>query len=602
MKKELIVIVFLIGFFPLFSQYVPAGDRIKTEWASQVSPDNVLPEYPRPIMVRQQWQNLNGLWDYAILPKGGRVPQTFDGQILVPFCIESSLSGVQKEVGKDNELWYRREFTVPSSWKGQRILLHFGAVDWKADVWVNGVKVGSHTGGYAPFTFDMTQALNSKGTNAISVRVWDPSDKSYQPRGKQVSKPGGIFYTSVTGIWQTVWMEPVNEVYFQDIKTVPDIDNNMVTVWAKLSDQSSNDLLEVLVTENGKTIASGRACNGEPVDVMMPEKYKLWSPDAPNLYDIKVSLIRNGKTLDVVDSYFAMRKISVGLDENGITRIELNNEPVFHFGLLDQGWWPDGLYTAPTDMALRYDIEKTKDLGFNMIRKHVKVEPARWYYHCDLLGMMVWQDMPSGGRGPGWRPDRYFDGAESLRSPESESCYRKEWQEIIDYLYSQPCVCVWVPFNESWGQFKTTEIVAWTKQYDPSRLVNPASGGNHFPCGDILDLHNYPEPKLYFYDASRATVLGEYGGIGRKIDGHTWDKDQGWGYVEFDTEEKVTDKYVEYANMLYDLISRGFSAGVYTQTTDCEVELNGLMTYDRKVMKLDEERVRAVNTKICHAL
>jgi hypothetical protein len=312
--------------------------------------------------------------------------------------------------------------------------------------------------------------------------------------------------------------------------------------------------------------------------------------------------MRNGKTVDEVCSYFAMRSFGTQRDESGIVRLTLNGKPIFQFGPLDQGWWPDGLYTAPTDEALAFDIEKTKELGFNMIRKHVKVEPARWYYHCDRLGMIVWQDMPSGGRGPGWQDDRYFDGPESMRSRESEECYKKEWREIIESLISQPCIGVWVPFNESWGQFKTPEIVEMTKQLDPTRLVNPASGGNYYPCGDILDLHHYPEPKMVLYDPSRATVLGEYGGIGRKVEGHTWVKDQGWGYVEFDTEEKVTDTYVEYANQLYNMVSQGFSAAVYTQTTDCETELNGLMTYDRAVIKLNPERLLLINRKISHAL
>ncbi len=583
------------------AQYKPAGDKIKTQWADQVTPDKVLPEYPRPLMTREHWANLNGLWNYAITSKDGKQPVTFDGEILVPFCIESSLSGVQKEVGADKALWYQRDFMVPKAWKGQRVLLHFGAVDWMADVWVNGIKVGSHTGGYTPFSFDITQALNGK-TNELVVRVWDPTDDSYIPHGKQVNNPRGIFYTAVTGIWQTVWMEPVPDSYIASLHTVPNLDKATVTVTPEFKGLTSDDLYQVEVLFEGERVASGKALGGQPVEVNMPQGFRTWTPDRPNLYDLKVTVFRKGKIVDEVGSYFAMRCFGTKRDESGIVRLTLNGKPIFHFGPLDQGWWPDGLYTAPTDEALAYDIEKTKELGFNMIRKHVKVEPARWYYHCDRLGMIVWQDMPSGGKGPGWQTTQYFQGPESVRSLESEECYKKEWREIIESLISQPCIGVWVPFNESWGQFKTPEIVEMTKKLDPTRLVNPASGGNFYACGDILDLHHYPEPKMVLYDPTRVTVLGEYGGIGRKVEGHTWVKDQGWGYVEFDSEEKVTDTYVEYANQLYYMVPQGFSAAVYTQTTDCETELNGLMTYDRKVIKLDKKRLLEINRKISHAL
>ena len=586
----------------MMGQYAPAGDSLKTRWASEVTPENVWQDYPRPQMYRLYWENLNGLWDYAIRPKGENNIGEFDGKILVPFCVESSLSGVQKYVGKDNELWYQREFDYALYGK-EHLLLHFGAVDWKCDVWVNDIKVGSHTGGYTPFTFDITQAVKKKG-NVLKVRVWDPTDEGEQPSGKQHVKPHGIWYTPVTGIWQTVWLEVVaNETYIEDLKIIPDIDNQTVTVIPEIVNASRDIKVKVEVYAKNargrnKIVSKGRSINGETVEVAMPVDAILWSPDNPFLYGVDVSVYKGNKLVDYVISYFAMRKFSTAKDENGIVRLMLNNEPIFMFGPLDQGWWCDGLYTAPCDEALRYDIQKTKDFGYNMIRKHVKVEPARWYYHCDRLGVIVWQDMPSGGKGPGWVTDRYFEGSLSERTPESEATYKKEWKEIIDYLYSVPSIGVWVPFNESWGQFKTPEIVEWTKSYDPSRLVNPASGGNHYPVGDILDLHNYPQPDMYFYDASRANVLGEYGGIGRKIEGHTWVPEQGWGYVEYDTEEKVTDTYVEYANILLNLIPRGFSAAVYTQTTDCEVELNGLMTYDREVVKLDERRLREINLKI----
>ena len=585
----------------LHAQWRPVEGRIRTQWSEQVNPDNVLPEYPRPIMERTEWKSLNGLWDYVIIEKGKHTPSVFDGKILVPFAVESSLSGVAKKVGAEKELVYRRSFEVPSSWKGKKVLLHFGAVDWKTDVWVNDVKVGSHTGGFTPFSFDITEALQGKN-NTLMVKVWDPTDKGYQPRGKQVSRPEGIWYTPVTGIWQTVWLEPVSESYIQDLRITPDIDNSLLSLKALVKDATSKDLVEVKVFDGQQLVAQGKSINGECVQVAMPENAKLWSPESPFLYTLKVSLKQNGKLVDEVSSYAAMRKYSSKRDANGIVRLELNNKPLFQFGPLDQGWWPDGLYTAPTDEALLYDIQKTKDFGFNMIRKHIKVEPARWYTYCDKLGIIVWQDMPSGDRNPEWQNRIYFEGTEMKRSAESEACYRKEWKEIMDALYSYPCIGTWIPFNEAWGQFKTPEIVEWTKQYDPTRLVNPASGGNHYTCGDMLDLHNYPAPELYLYDAQRATVLGEYGGIGWVVQGHIWEPDRNWGYIQFNSSKEVTDEYVKYAEKLYDLIPRGFSAAVYTQTTDVEVEVNGLMTYDRKVIKLDEKRVREINRKLCESL
>ena len=680
---------FLISsFLTLFAigssaQWKPAGDKIKTDWASQINPANVLPEYPRPIMERSDWKNLNGLWNYAVINKGEHLPAEFEGQILVPFAIESSLSGVGKRINENQELVYQRSFEIPSAWKGKQVLLHFGAVDWKTDVWVNDVKVGSHTGGFTPFSFDITAALSGKGNNQLVVKVWDPTDKGPQPRGKQVSNPEGIWYTPVSGIWQTVWMEPVAGKHIENLRITPDIDRNLLTVKAELNSACPSDFVEVNVYDGNQLVATGKSINAEPVEVSMPRnaklwspdspflytlkvtlksggkvvdkvdsyaamrKYstrrdadgivrlelnnealfqfgpldqgwwpdnaepvevsmprnaKLWSPDSPFLYTLKVTLKSGGKVVDKVDSYAAMRKYSTRRDADGIVRLELNNEALFQFGPLDQGWWPDGLYTAPTDEALLYDVQKTKDFGFNMIRKHIKVEPARWYTHCDRLGIIVWQDMPSGDRNPEWQNRRYFDGTELKRSAESEAYYHKEWKEIMDCLYSYPCIGTWVPFNEAWGQFKTVEIAEWTKQYDPTRLVNPASGGNHYTCGDMLDLHNYPQPEMYLYDAQRATVLGEYGGIGLVLKDHIWEPNRNWGYVQFNSSKEVTDEYVKYADMLYQMIKRGFSAAVYTQTTDVEVEVNGLMTYDRKVIKLDEKRVKEINTRICNSL
>ena len=602
MKKNFLAVLFALALCsPTFAQWKPAGDKIKTPWGEQLNPKNVLPEYPRPIMERHEWKNLNGSWNYAITKKGEAAPGNYQGEILVPFAVESSLSGVGKRINEHQELWYQRTFDVPSSWKGKQILLHFGAVDWKADVWVNNVKVGEHTGGFTPFYFDITSALN-KGNNQLVVKVWDPADRGEQPRGKQVERPEGIWYTPVTGIWQTVWLEPVAAQHIAHLKTTPDIDKKTVKVEVA-TNVCSPDKVEVKVFDGKNLVAKGAALNGVPVELTMPEDVKLWSPESPSLYDMEVTLYKDGKAIDQVKSYTALRKFSTHKDKNGITRLQLNNKDYFQFGPLDQGWWPDGLYTAPTDEALVYDLKKIKDFGYNMVRKHVKVEPARWYTYCDQLGLIVWQDMPNGGRGPAeWQMHKYYDGADAIRSAKSEANYRKEWKEIIDYLYSYPSIGVWVPFNEAWGQFKTPEIAAWTKEYDPSRLVNPASGGNHYTCGDILDLHNYPGPNLYLYDPTRATVLGEYGGIGMALKGHLWLADKNWGYVKFNTPEEVTNEYIKYADHLLELIEKGFSAAVYTQITDVEEEVNGLVTYDRKVIKVDEPKIKAINQKICNSL
>ena len=602
MKKNFLAVLFALALCsPTFAQWKPAGDKIKTPWGEQLNPKNVLPEYPRPIMERHEWKNLNGSWNYAITKKGEAAPGNYQGEILVPFAVESSLSGVGKRINEHQELWYQRTFDVPSSWKGKQILLHFGAVDWKADVWVNDVKVGEHTGGFTPFYFDITSALN-KGNNQLVVKVWDPADRGEQPRGKQVERPEGIWYTPVTGIWQTVWLEPVAAQHIAHLKTTPDIDKKTVKVEVA-TNVCSPDKVEVKVFDGKNLVAKGAALNGVPVELTMPEDVKLWSPESPSLYDMEVTLYKDGKAIDQVKSYTALRKFSTHKDKNGITRLQLNNKDYFQFGPLDQGWWPDGLYTAPTDEALVYDLKKIKDFGYNMVRKHVKVEPARWYTYCDQLGLIVWQDMPNGGRGPAeWQMHKYYDGADAIRSAKSEANYRKEWKEIIDYLYSYPSIGVWVPFNEAWGQFKTPEITKWTKEYDPSRLVNPASGGNHYTCGDILDLHNYPGPNLYLYDPIRATVLGEYGGIGMALKGHLWLADKNWGYVKFNTPEEVTNEYIKYADHLLELIEKGFSAAVYTQITDVEEEVNGLVTYDRKVIKVDEPKIKAINQKICNSL
>ncbi|RHR59720.1 sugar-binding domain-containing protein [Parabacteroides sp. AF17-28] len=601
MKKTLLICCALALALGAQAQWKPVGDKIKTQWAEQVNPANVLPEYPRPQLERGDWQNLNGEWEYAIKPVGNAEPAAFDGKILVPFAVESSLSGVQKEVGENNELWYKRTFTVPSAWKNKDIVLNFGAVDWKADVFVNDILVGTHQGGFTPFSFNITPYLTGKSGQKLVVRVWDPSDKGFQPRGKQTSRPESIWYTPVTGIWQTVWLEPVASAHVTSVKAIPNIDTNTLNVTVGTSCNCPSGIVTVKLLDKGQVVASAKGVQGKELRLNV-QNPTLWSPSNPYLYDMTVSLAKDGKVLDEVKSYTAFRKISSKRDANGIMRMQLNNQDLFQYGPLDQGWWPDGLYTAPTDEALLYDVKKTKDWGFNMIRKHVKVEPARWYYHCDKEGMLVWQDMPSGDMGNSWAPHTYNGGTDKDRTAESVANYYQEWKEIMDLCVSNPSVVVWVPFNEAWGQFDTEKVVEWTASYDPSRLVNPASGGNHRSCGDILDLHNYPAPDMYLFDPQRVNVLGEYGGIGLPVENHLWWNKRNWGYVQFKNSAEVTAEYVKYANILKDYVKRGFSAAVYTQTTDVEGEVNGLMTYDRKVIKIDEAAVRKANQAVINEL
>lgn len=601
MRASVILLVFLFCIVKVSNaQWSPQGDKIKTNWAEELDVNAVLQEYPRPLLERSDWMNLNGLWNYAVEAVGANEPTEYDGKILVPFAIESSLSGVMKSLGSDKELWYRLDFSVPAKWKNKNILLHFGAVDWKCEVFVNDIKIGSHTGGYTAFSFDITPYLQT-GVQKLILKVWDGTDEGYQPRGKQVRNPNSIWYTPVSGIWQTVWIEPVNTKYISNVIATPDIDRELLNIKVESENTNSADVLQVNILEHGNVKATAKMACGQDLQLSLPDA-KLWSPEDPFLYDIEVKLLEKGKAVDQINSYAAMRKISTRRDDKGIVRLQLNNKDYFQFGPLDQGWWPDGLYTAPSDEALKYDIQKTKEFGFNMIRKHVKVEPARWYTHCDRMGILVWQDMPSGGRTPQWQNRNYFNGNEAVRSAESESNFKKEWQEIMDQHLGNPSVVVWVPFNEAWGQFKTEEIVEWTKNYDSSRLVNPASGGNHYQVGDMLDLHNYPGPEMYLYDAQRANVLGEYGGIGLPLKDHLWQPDKNWGYVQFKDSKEVTDEYEKYAKQLQHLILSGFSAAVYTQTTDVEGEVNGLMTYDRKVVKLDAERLKQINAAVIGAL
>lgn len=569
--------------------------------AEKVNPESNIPEYPLPQMVRAVWKNLNGLWDYNITPKKEAVPNAYAGKILVPFAVESALSGIGKTVGKDSILWYRTSFAVPSTMKGKNILLHFGAVDWQTEVYVNGKSVGKHEGGFDPFSFDITSALQ-KGNQQLVVRVWDPTDDGPQPRGKQVKNPEGIWYTPVTGIWQTVWLEGVPKTYIASTKQTPDIDKQILNITPVVQNLQRGDMVKISAWDGTNKIAE-QTVNGNTTTTLNVNNAKLWSPDNPFLYDLTVSVVRKGKVVDEVKSYFAMRKTSIAPDAKGTQKLMLNNKFVFQYGPLDQGWWPDGLYTAPTDEALKFDIEKTKQMGFNMIRKHIKVEPARWYNYCDKLGMLVWQDMPSGDLGNEWEnwPGIIGKATDKDRTPESEGYYRKEWNTIIDVLYNFPCIIVWVPFNEAWGQFKTEEITNWTMQKDPSRLVNSASGGNFYRVGHMIDLHRYPAPAMPepdLFGKNRAIVLGEFGGLGLPLENHTWIEKGNWGYRSFTNADTLFQTYSSYTNKLEELIKLGLSAAVYTQTTDVEVETNGFMTYDRKVMKMPIDRLKEVNSRL----
>ncbi|WP_276089150.1 sugar-binding domain-containing protein [Pedobacter sp. JY14-1] len=567
----------------------PQPNLIQTRWAKQVKPEMALLEYPRPQMERKNWQNLNGLWDYLITKKDANIPSDYQGKILVPFPIESSLSGVKGELKPEQNLWYRTKI-ITNVKQGERTLLHFGAVDWQATVYLNGKEIGGHTGGYTSFSFDITDHLEA-GSNELVVKVYDPTDKGIGPHGKQVLNPGSIFYTPSSGIWQTVWLETVPEVYVKGLKVIPDVDRGVV---------------EIAVKGKGKAVVNVPGCSecgilkqvqddeGSSITLKVPNA-KLWSPDDPFLYDLEVTL---GK--DKVKSYFGMRKISIGKDEKGIDRIMLNNKPYFNLGTLDQGFWPDGLYTAPTDEALAFDIKAIKAMGFNTIRKHIKVEPARWYYHADKLGMLVWQDM--------------VNPNQSLQEG-SKQVFEAQNKETIEQLYNYPSITTWVLFNEKWGQYDQARLTKEIKTMDDTRLVNGHSGEylyvnnqlrspspDAYVNADMTDVHSYPNPMVSEKQAGKAQVLGEFGGIGVPIENHLWDDTKaGWGYDGIVTPQKMKEQYSMMIDSLVKLKAQGLSGSIYTQPFDVETEQNGLMTYDREIIKLSAEELRNIHAKLQHA-
>jgi len=566
-----------VGSAAMAQEWQVAKGPLLTRWAKDVSPKNAWPEYPRPQMVRKDWQNLNGLWEYAIAGKDDAKPTAFAGKILVPYPVESALSGVMKRVDQNQRLWYRRTFAVPAGWDGKRVLLHFGAVDWDATVWVNGKELGNHKGGYDGFTYDITDAMKG-GEQELVVGVLDPTNSGNQPRGKQVHRPGGIFYTPTTGIWQTVWMEPVAADGIEKIVITPDVDKGAVSLEFVGKGISDAHQVEVTVSGGGTTLEA-KVKGNKGVAVPLPNA-KLWTPDDPFLYDVKVSVLdAQGKVVDTITSYFGMRKSGLAKDDKGVLRLMLNNKFVFQVGFLDQGFWPDGLYTPATDEAMRYDIEMTKKLGMNMARKHVKYEPDRWYYWCDKLGLLVWQDMPAGDN----------------KTPESKKQFELELARMIDGRYNHPSIIMWVVFNEGWGQYDTERLTNWVKQRDPSRLVNNASGWTDKKVGDVIDMHNYPGPGSPKPEEKRAAVLGEFGGLGLAVEGHTWSS-QSWGYKGMGNKERLTNEYSKLLVNAYKLKDDpGLCAVVYTQTSDVETECNGLLTYDRETVKGDLDRLTAAN-------
>ncbi|MEX2477156.1 MAG: sugar-binding domain-containing protein [Gracilimonas sp.] len=574
--------------------WAPADNPLMTRWSEDVDPNDPLPEYPRPQMERSEWKNLNGLWNYAIQPFLEGTPENWEGEILVPFSIESALSGVKKRVGPDNKLWYQRTFTVPEDWDDERVMIHFGAVDWRTEVWINGKKAGSHDGGYTGFSIDITDALNNESEQEITVSVWDPTDEGFQPRGKQVRDPESIWYTPTTGIWQTVWLEPIPEVAIENLKMNPEINDEYLSLKVNGSSKAEGYMVKAEAYAGESKAGEVEGPLNETLKLSVNDP-RLWSPEDPFLYDLKVKLYKGGQKVDEVKSYFGMREVSIGTAEDGFVRLFLNDEPIFHYGLLDQGFWPDGIYTAPTDEALKYDIQVTKDVGFNMIRKHVKVEPARWYYWADKMGVLVWQDMPNGDRHIGV-------GDEDIdRVAQSSYTFKTEYKEMIEQFYNHPSIVTWVPFNEGWGQFQTKEIAALTEELDPSRLVNVVSGWQDRGVSDMHDIHSYPGPDMPETEENRAAILGEFGGEALVVEGNLWIGDFSRAPSHYETSQSEEELFQTYEDLLIKLIElreKGLAGAVYTQTTDVESEVNGIMTYDREVIKFPAEFLQELHEKV----
>ena len=578
---------------------------MKTPWTDLVDKKCPLPEYPRPQLVRDKWLNLNGMWDYCITDKSVKRPEYFDGEILVPFSIESPLSGVEKPLLPNNRLWYRKIFTVPSEWSGSRILLHFGAVDWQCKVYVNKELVGNHSGGYCPFYFDITDYLRD-GYNELNLCVYDPTDKGWQQRGKQVLKPHGFWYTATSGIWQTVWMEPVSETHIENIKLTPDIDEGYIGIKTTVSNGDDVKLVAKVFAQ-GKEIANKEIGFDDKIKI---DDISLWSPESPFLYDLVLTAFVKGKPVDNILSYFGMRKFSIEKDENDLPRLCLNNEPYFQNGLLDQGYWCDGVLTPPTDEAMIYDIKKMKELGFNMLRKHIKVEPARWYYHCDRLGMLVWQDMISGGAFVGLitasvlptlhikiRDNDYHRFNRDDKKWRDD--FRAELDDMLNALYNYVSICCWVPFNEGWGQFDAKEIGENIKKFDPTRFVDHASGWYDQGGGDFKSLHIYFRPVIMPKLDGRPFCLTEFGGYSRKVSDHVFNELKSFGYKFFKTKESLTEGYKKlFENQIIPLIPKGLCATVYTQVSDVELEVNGILTYDRTHVKIDEDVIKSINERM----